>query len=199
MKKVYTLVILSFAFTLFTFKANAKLWNVTVNASSFSPNTLPNVMCGDTIKWTLGSGSHTTTSTTIPPGATTWDAPITSTTPTFSYKVPNISGVYNYKCTPHGFTASFTVTCSVDTKESIANASSILYPNPFYSTLTLQYTNKDEIRISNSVGNLVKTILLNKSETKTTLYLENLNPGVYFYSTILDGVIRETKMIVKIN
>ena len=179
--------------------AYGKVWTVIVQASSFSPNSLTGVVCGDTIRWTLGSGSHTTTSTSIPAGATTWDSPITGSNPTFNYKVPNIAGVYNYKCTPHGFTGSFTVTCSVNTNEENQLKSSFLYPSPFSSKVTLQYENADEVRIISITGITLKTIPLNIAETQVVFYLDDLNPGFYFYSILKEGVIRETKKIIRIN
>ncbi|HMG13984.1 MAG TPA: T9SS type A sorting domain-containing protein, partial [Saprospiraceae bacterium] len=119
--------------------------------------------------------------------------------PTFNYKVPNIAGVYNYKCTPHGFTGSFTVTCSVNTNEENQLKSSFLYPSPFSSKVTLQYENADEVRIISITGITLKTIPLNIAETQVVFYLDDLNPGFYFYSILKEGVIRETKKIIRIN
>ena len=75
----------------------------------FNPSSL-NVNVGDTVKWVWSSGSHTTTSSSIPGGAAAWDQLITSSNTTFSYKV-TVAGTYNYVCTPHaamGMIASFT-------------------------------------------------------------------------------------------
>ena len=56
---------------------------------------------GDTIKWVLSQGGHTTTSTTIPAGAASWDQIMTSTgVTTFTYVV-TVSGNYDYVCTFH--------------------------------------------------------------------------------------------------
>lgn len=82
MKKLYSFLIL----IALTSSANATVWAVTVQASAFSPSTLPNVVCGDSIVWAWGgSFSHTTTSTTIPATAATWNAPINSTSLGFVY------------------------------------------------------------------------------------------------------------------
>lgn len=81
---------------------------------SFVPSTGVTIELGDTIKWEWDNGSHTTTSTTIPAGATAWDEPINSGSTTFIY-VPSVAGTYNYKCTPHqamGMVGSFTVICN---------------------------------------------------------------------------------------
>jgi len=67
-------------------------------------------MVGDTVKWVWISGSHTTTSTSVPTDAASWDSPINSSNTSFSYKV-TVAGAYDYKCTPHaamGMVGSFT-------------------------------------------------------------------------------------------
>ncbi|MEI6059529.1 MAG: BACON domain-containing carbohydrate-binding protein [Bacteroidota bacterium] len=82
---------------------------ISVQNYSFTPASIPDVVVGDTIRWVWVSGSHTTTSTTIPASAATWNSPISSTTTTYDYKV-TLAGTYNYKCTPHaamGMVGSF--------------------------------------------------------------------------------------------
>lgn len=82
---------------------------VLVGSFYFNPSTIPDVQVGDTIRWQWVEGNHTTTSTSIPAGAATWDAPMNSGNQVFEYKV-TVAGVYNYKCTPHASiqTGSFT-------------------------------------------------------------------------------------------
>jgi plastocyanin len=197
MKKIYSLIILGCIVSVLN--TQGTVWNVGVFSTYFSPDTLPDVVCGDTIFWTLGLGSHTTTSTTIPPGAPPWDAPIYSLSPTFQYVVPNIAGVYNYICVPHGYTASFTVSCSVGMNGNVSDVIHSIYPNPFFSKVTVSYHDADELRIADISGKPVKTIRLNSSETKTDINLDELDEGVYFCSSAKDGIIKETKRIVKSN
>jgi plastocyanin len=85
---------------------------VSVANFSFSPVNV-NVTVGDTMRWVWASGTHTTTSTpgAIPPGASSWDAPITSTQTSFEYKV-TVAGTYAYVCTPHAPTMAGTFTAS---------------------------------------------------------------------------------------
>ncbi|KAF0198950.1 MAG: BNR/Asp-box repeat-containing protein [Bacteroidetes bacterium] len=76
----------------------------------FNPANLTGVFVGDTIRWVWINGIHTTTSTTIPLGAATWNSPISSSVTFFEYRV-TVSGTYNYRCTPHvgiGMIGSFT-------------------------------------------------------------------------------------------
>lgn len=83
---------------------------ITVNSNFFSPTSF-NILLGDTVKWIWVSGQHTTTSTTIPAGANTWNQNINSGSTTFIY-VPNKVGTYNYHCSIHtSMIASFTVGC----------------------------------------------------------------------------------------
>ena len=109
---------------------HATKWVVQVSNFVFTPSSLANVLVGDTVRWEWVIGTHTTTSSTIPSGAPTWDEPITSTNQVFEYKV-TIAGTYNYVCTPHasiGMIGSF-----------VASA-----PTP---TLTVMPSNQD-VRVS---------------------------------------------------
>ncbi len=88
---------------------------VSVQNYSFTPANL-NVQVGDTIRWVWVNGFHTTTSTTIPAGAATWDEPINSSNTFYEYRV-TVAGVYDYLCTPHSSTqiGHFTATAPVAT------------------------------------------------------------------------------------
>ncbi|MEX2380170.1 MAG: T9SS type A sorting domain-containing protein [Vicingaceae bacterium] len=86
------------------------------NSNTFSPANFT-MNLGDTVLWIWSSGTHTTTSTSsIPNGATSWDIPITSTSTSFMY-VPAVEGSYNYDCTPHAavMKGTFRVVCGLDT------------------------------------------------------------------------------------
>ena len=94
----------------FCFNGFSATQTVTVNSNFFSPTSF-NIFLGDTVKWVWVSGQHTTTSTTIPAGANTWNQNINSNATTFIY-VPNKVGAYNYHCIFHtSMIASFTVGC----------------------------------------------------------------------------------------
>ncbi|MCX6282117.1 MAG: BACON domain-containing carbohydrate-binding protein [Bacteroidetes bacterium] len=110
--KIYTLTALIFlAVILAATEASATVHQVQVGNYFFNPASM-NITVGDTVKWIWVSGTHTTTSTSIPAGAASWDQPITSSNTTYSYTVTN-AGTYSYKCTPHaamGMVASFVAT-----------------------------------------------------------------------------------------
>ena len=110
-RKIHPLVIM---ILLFAFVAQMKVFAtkhvINVQNFSFSPASITDVQLGDTIRWVWVSGSHTTTSTTIPAAATAWNSPISSTNTSFEYKVV-VPGTFNYKCIPHsamGMVGSFT-------------------------------------------------------------------------------------------
>jgi plastocyanin len=89
----------------------ATKYTVQVANYYFSPTSL-NVVVGDTIRWQWVSGNHTTTSSSIPTGAATWDELINPGNHVYEYKV-TVAGTYNYVCTPHipmGMIASFVAT-----------------------------------------------------------------------------------------
>jgi plastocyanin len=100
-----------FAFIGLGYQANAVKHTVLVGNYYFNPSNLPSVNLGDTIRWEWVAGSHTTTSTSIPSGASTWDEPITFSNQVYEYKT-TVAGTYNYVCLPHagmGQVGSFTV------------------------------------------------------------------------------------------
>ncbi len=77
----------------------AATWRVSVANFAFTPATL-NVAVGDLIIWGWQSGTHTTTSLTVPPGARAWNRPIDSTNTRFRYRV-RVAGTYTYQCNFH--------------------------------------------------------------------------------------------------
>ncbi|KAA5534847.1 T9SS type A sorting domain-containing protein [Taibaiella lutea] len=94
---------------------------------SFVPATGVTINLGDTIKFQWQNGSHTTTSTTIPAGATAWNQNINSSSTTYIY-VPAVVGTYNYKCIPHesmGMLGVFNVVCTPPTASSVTPAGPI--------------------------------------------------------------------------
>jgi plastocyanin len=87
---------------------------VTQTNNSFNPQTLA-VQVGDVVRWVWTSGSHTTTSASVPAGASPWNSPLTSGTSQFEYTVL-VAGTYDYVCTPHagmGMNGSFTAVPAV--------------------------------------------------------------------------------------
>ena len=95
---------------IFSLNGFSTKWVVSVADFQFTPSSIPNVSLGDTIRWEWVSGTHTTTSTTIPAGAPTWDEPIDNVNTFYEY-IPVMEGTYNYFCMHHpSMVASFMVT-----------------------------------------------------------------------------------------
>ena len=119
----------------------ATVHTVTVADFSFTPNSV-SAHVGDTIIWTWSSGTHTTTSTTIPAGAAIWNSNINSASTSFMY-VPTVTGTYNYECTIHasmGMTGSFTVTTNAGIDEMAGSSWIKVFPNPVSTLLHVQFS-----------------------------------------------------------
>lgn len=81
----------------------------------FSPSSFT-ARVGDTVTWVGDFTMHTTTSTSVPAGAATWNFGPTSAT-SFSYAI-KVAGTYNYECAIHvslGMVGSFTASPSAAT------------------------------------------------------------------------------------
>lgn len=107
--KLFLVVALFF----FSGTASATTQTITVQNTVFTPSSVT-VNLGDTIKWVWINGVHTTTSTTIPAGAASWNHDMNSTAGNTEFiYVPTVLGTYNYWCLVHGsfMVASFTVIC----------------------------------------------------------------------------------------
>jgi plastocyanin len=79
--------------------ASAARIRVRVQNFTFQPATI-NANVGDVIVWRFVNGMHTTTSTSVPAGAQTWNAPIDSTHTQFRYQL-RVAGTYQYQCNFH--------------------------------------------------------------------------------------------------
>jgi len=118
------------------------------------------VAVGDTIHWQWSNGSHTTTSTSVPAGAATWNSNMNQTTTSFEYKV-TVPGNYSYKCTPHGgmgMLGSFSaIGVGINTNELITSIR--LFPNPAKDNATLEVnatrSAQAEIKIIDILGKVV--------------------------------------------
>ncbi len=73
--------------------------NVDVANYAFTPSSF-DAAVGDTVVWTLSSGTHTTTSTSVPAGAASWDYTFSAIGDTFAYVI-TVEGVYEYHCSFH--------------------------------------------------------------------------------------------------
>jgi plastocyanin len=175
--------------TLGVIPAEAKKWVVTVKNYSFFPYNLTHVRAHDTIQWVWESGSHTTTSTSIPAGADSWDYPINQDTTSFIY-IPTDNGTFFYRSTPD--TASvmngqFTVTGGNAVDENRGKQGFNIFPNPFQTDVTIHIPGNHSVagivQIYDPEGKMVKSAILDLSagSFSQTLDMTDLPRGTFIF------------------
>jgi len=133
---------------IFSLSGFSTKWVVSVANNQFTPSSLPNVSSGDTIRWVWAAGNHTTTSTSIPAGALSWDEMINSTNMVYEYPA-TVTGTYNYQCIYHpSMVASFTVTGFVPTLTVTPSNQNVTMPAG--TTDFTVTSNTDWVAVSNS-------------------------------------------------
>lgn len=147
----------------------AKKWVVTVKNYSFVPFNLTHVRAHDTIQWVWESGSHSTTSTTIPAGAESWDNSINPDTTSFFY-IPIYNGTFFYRSNPdtaRSMNGQFTVSGSNSVDGNPEKQGFNIFPNPFHNEVTLHipanHNLSGQLQIYNSGGKMLKSVILNSS------------------------------------
>jgi plastocyanin len=189
-----TLFLLAVSF-LIQQKTSAAVHTIIVSDFSFSPASGVSANVGDTIRWIWSSGVHTTTSSSIPTGATAWDAPITSSATTFSY-VPTLPGTYNYVCTPHagmGMIGSFMVSVPTGINEQALTAELNIYPNPAKNVVFVTGEfNAGILKITDIQGRLIYSKPFNG---RSSVPLTEIPAGIYDISVIANGERATTKLI----
>jgi plastocyanin len=169
--------------------ASATIHTVNVSDFSFTPSSILTARVGDTIRWVWVNGSHTTTSGTIPAGATPWDSPITSTSTSFSYKI-TAAGAYTYVCTPHasmGMTGSFTAQAASAVPAVNEPSLFSLYPNPAGKSLHIELKEGQAAAISfiDAVG---RTVSAGNYKGKTVeIATSDMAAGLYYVRAVIDG------------
>ena len=194
----YSLIVL-FLMT-FAFNGFSKKWVVTVMNFQFTPSSLPNVITGDTIHWDWVNGTHTTTSTSVPAGALSWDQPIDNTHLTYEY-VTTMAGTYNYHCMHHpsSMIASFTVTNGTAGIGATRIDPLVVYPNPTSGSITADipggYSNKmDDVTIIDLFGRTIFENIVNSGQ-QLSIDLSSYPSGYYVMRVITEeGIL--TKNII---
>ncbi len=142
--------ILFFFLCLLCIESKATMWTVLVEDFQFSPSAL-NVGIGDMIHFAWVNGGHTSTSSTVPVGAATWDVAMNVLHPTFDYTV-TVAGSYNFFCKIHGalvMSGSFSATGVTPVTLSAFNISS-QNDKPFLLWTTLTENNADHFSLRRS-------------------------------------------------
>ena len=191
MKRNYTKLLVIAVLLIIMPWANTLARTVVVSVANFdfAPTSITDVVVGDIIRWEWVSGSHTTTSTSVPAGAATWDRPITTGSPSFQYTI-TVAGVYNYKCTPHaagGMVASFTASVITGIEENTSIFGNLLLsPNPAGEFVRVSINPSSPFKGSVKLFDLLGNTLWNsEADFEAGLNLTEINltyipKGVYF-------------------
>jgi plastocyanin len=200
MKQIFTFLFCTLLFN----AANATKHVVTCqnSPSHFLPVTI-NVTCGDTVHWTWVAGTHIVgpiNATDIPAGAAMWSGPIDASHLSFEYVV-TMAGNYHYVChpnTPHGEDA-YIVASMATGVPAFPNLQghAAFYPNPFSDKLTIEPAQADLICIFNILGEKSFSQILKNTASRIDLDLATLPKGIFFCSLYKEGVLVETKRIIK--
>lgn len=197
MKKIYQTLILTTLLFIST-SSIAVVHSVVVSNFQFTPASL-SVNVGDTIVWTLGSGNHTTTSTTIPQGADPWDSPINSNVQSFTYVI-NVAGTYDYICTPHAFAGQMVaINTGINSLDLFSNFNIFsVRPSIYNISYLLARSGNIKISVYDITGKSAK-ILKSSYQTAGTYSsnynFEDLKKGIYIFEMIIDKH-RFTKRLV---
>lgn len=194
MRKIYLVAVFVFV----GFALNAAIQNVVIANNAFTPSNFT-INIGDTIRWTLGNGTHNVTGQSIPGGAAAISSGTMSTQGTqYEYKV-TVVGSYTYRCTFHsGMNGSFTVVDPTAAVTKITKSSEPkVYPNPFKTKVTINHGACDKIEIYTLLGEMVRSFSVSSGDKSTTLDLSELKNGVYLYVIKDNNETIETRRIVK--
>ena len=182
MKKSFTKTFLLLAgLSIFSY-AQATKHIVTVQNFSFSPSSF-SATVGDTVEWQWVSGTHTTTSLTIPGGAASWNNNITSSSTKFDYVITT-AGTYNYWCAIHttSMEGSFNVTTTaVPYVESFTSLASV-YPNPASKQINFHMNTCAPSNVL-TVIDLQGRVVMKRTlvDVDNSIDVSEWTKGIYFY------------------
>ncbi|MFI5148973.1 MAG: T9SS type A sorting domain-containing protein [Bacteroidia bacterium] len=188
------------------FGAGANATTLTVTCQNSPSHFLPvttNAVVGDTILWTWVAGTHVVgpiSTSDIPAGAAMWNNPIDASNHSCKYVVTK-TGNYHYVChpaTPHGEDAYLVVSAATGIQDHSSAIGTVpAFPNPFSDRINISTSNADLIVISNELGQKVASFQIKAGQQTIEADLATLPKGVYFYALIKEGVVLETRKIIK--
>jgi plastocyanin len=198
-RKLFSLLLSVSALTGLQSTAFATIHTVQVSNDVFTPATL-SIPLGDTVQWVWVSGFHSTTSTSIPSGAASWDQDITSSLTSYIY-IPTVTGVYDYECKYHasmGMVASFTVTPPLGIKNLSEIAASIS-PNPAKDVIRISAKEKiSSAQLFDISGKLVRTLQpVNATSSEQTYSVKSIASGTYFLQIHAGDKVEVQKLVIQ--
>jgi plastocyanin len=191
MKKVYTLLIL----LAISFSGYSTVHIIQVADFNFTPSMLT-VTCGDTVVWNWVSGTHSTTSTSVPACAASWDEPITISTGNYVLTIP-CAGTYNYVCSVHPMmTGSILATCITSVEEA-ESGPQLFFPNPFQDKINVTFRDIDKIVLYNVIGKRVLEVQPAAGTHAATIDTAKLPAGIYILSFYNEGYLIASRKVVR--
>jgi plastocyanin len=172
---------------------------VNVEDYEFNPAVLT-VNVGDTIMWMWDHGFHTTTSTTIPAGSSSWNSAVDQSNPMFTYVI-STPGSYDYICIYHesmGMVGHIEATGTTGIEQANADLS-FLAGTVCNSTVKINYPSDShhwQIELQDLTGKTVKSFTSVAAERRESFMIEDLSTGVYIL-TINDGSRKYSDRIIK--
>ena len=206
MKIIITTIFLSLL--LFTGNSQSSTTTIQVGGFAFNPSSVT-VTAGDTVKWMWNDGSHTTTSTSVPAGATSWNSPLNSSSTSFTYVVTT-AGQYSYQCNFH-FSMGMVGTITVNPNGIVPISGTVpekfmLYqnfPNPFNPSTNIKFDIAHKtnvvIEIFDITGGKVTTLAntsLDAGSYSVDWDASANSSGLYFYRITTDQYSATRKMIL---
>ena len=200
MKQLFAFVVfVSFAITV---DATVHIVTCQNGPNHFLPVTV-NANAGDTIHWTWVSGNHIVgpiNETDIPVLADSWYGVIDVNFTDFEYVVA-YPGNYYYVChpgAPHGEDGFIVVTgtTAVQTQEAV-NGTTLPYPNPFSDRITVEAAGANSMTLHNLLGEHVGSSTFTSGVSTLRVDPGTLPKGIYFCSILRNGVVLETRRVVK--
>jgi plastocyanin len=183
----------------------AVIHSITAEEFTFTPSVIPEVRIGDTIRWSWINGNHTTTSTTIPSGATAWDHQLNSTSTSYDY-IPRVAGNYGYKCVQHelmDMTGSFTVLNVSGVADYWKSPMIKILTNPFTYYFSFQFNSDhsylQNLKVFDLTGKLCKDLYFNEKPESPVISvnLGDLKTGVYLFEFIDNLKYESARRIVR--
>jgi plastocyanin len=175
------------------FQATAQTnYDVTSSGLVFTPDSIA-INVGDTVTWTNQQGSHNVNGSMskYPNNPEFFDNGATSSAKWTFKHVFTKEGFYTYQCDPHvgaGMIGKVKVG-NVTSNESISSSSTIVYPNPTKSSITVSTQDLGEkiLTVYGLDGKVVSTIKFN--ETLSTISLLGLSKGLYILKIESKGLL----------
>jgi plastocyanin len=176
---------------------------VNVEDFEFDPASIT-VNVGDTVLWLWNNGFHTTTSTTIPSGATSWNQPIDQSHLMFSY-VPAVAGSYDYICIYHssmGMTGHITVagTTGITGQPSLSFLSvhEDASARELRVTCNIPVSGSIALRMYDIIGKPVytKNAVVASGEQEHILSTASLHSGIYIVEIAASGTKVSRKIMI---